>query len=103
MKVISPDLQNTNGVQSKKPSRVADAKKDRSVGGSEAKGRGNSDKIAISGAGAQMKSFSISLKEIPDVRTEKVQSIKSEIESGRYNPPAELIADAMMQSIQRYS
>lgn len=102
MKIISPDIQNTNGVQPKKSSRVGETKKDRSVSGSESKNvrSGGGDTVAISGTGAQMKALRTSLNSIPDIRAEKVQSIKNEIESGRYNPPAELIADAMMQSVQ---
>ena len=102
MKIISPDIQNTNGIQSKKSSRVGETKKDKSLSGSETKNvRSGGDTIAISGTGEQMKSISASLKSLPDIRAEKVESIKNEIESGRYNPPSELIADAMMQSVQR--
>ncbi|EKD42160.1 MAG: hypothetical protein ACD_73C00297G0001 [uncultured bacterium] len=104
MKINSPDLQNTGGIQSKKSSRVADTKKSRPTGGSDSKPVvSGGDRVAISGASQQMKTFRTSLSSIPDVRAEKVESIKSDIESGHYNPPAELIADAMMQSVQKYA
>ncbi len=101
MKVVSPDLQKTDGVHTRRTGKASDSKKGKAESTSQVKQGG--DRVQISSAGEQMKTLRAKLKELPDVRVERVHELKTQIESGSYNPPAEEIADAMLQSLQKYS
>lgn len=103
MKVVSPDLQNADGVHARRTGKASDSKKGKAESSASRVKSGGNDRVQISSAGEQMKTLRARLKELPDIRVERVQELKTQIESGSYNPPAEEIADAMLQSIQKYS
>ena len=56
------------------------------------------DKIEIS---SEAKDFQVAMKafsELPEIREEKVDALKKQVESGTYKPSAKDIASKMMQS-----
>lgn len=58
-----------------------------------------SDQIQIS---SQARSFQVAMKaiqEVPDVRQDKIDSLKNQIESGTYRPSAQDIAKKMMGTV----
>jgi flagellar biosynthesis anti-sigma factor FlgM len=55
-----------------------------------------SDKVQLSQAALETQKAAESSKEMSDVREEKVREIKLEVESGRYNRPAEQVANNML-------
>lgn len=100
MKVINNEV---NGLNSKKTNRSSSAG---SKGKASAKKNGgdssSSDSVSISKTGEQMKGFRTELDKVSDVRAERIESIKSRINSGNYNPPSSEIADAMIKTIMQF-
>jgi len=57
------------------------------------------DEVIISDTARDIKTSMEALKNIPDVREEKVAELKSRIISGNYNIDGELVADAMLKGL----
>jgi len=55
------------------------------------------DTVNISDAAKEIQEVSKQLDDIPDVRTEKVQQLKNEIENGTYKIKSEEIAEKMLR------
>lgn len=55
------------------------------------------DTVNISDAAKEIQEVRKQLDDIPDVRTEKVQQLKNEIENGTYEIKSEEIADKMLR------
>jgi flagellar biosynthesis anti-sigma factor FlgM len=66
----------------------------------EASKEGNQDsnaaKVTVSPSAATLNSIQEDLAKLPDVRIEKVEEIRKEIESGQYLRPADQIASKMI-------
>lgn len=60
-----------------------------------------SDKVEISEEAREYQLAMRALKEVPEVRTEKVETIKQEIQSGQYKPNAEQIADQILKGLTK--
>lgn len=58
----------------------------------------SSDKIEISSLAGNMKAYKAQISAMGDLRSEKIEALKQEIESGQYNPSSEDIADAMIKN-----
>ena len=58
------------------------------------------DKLDLSNRGSEVNTFIDKLKELPDVRQDKVNSLRDQIASGSYNPSSEKIADAILKDEQ---
>lgn len=58
------------------------------------------DKLDLSNRGSEVNNFIDKLKELPDVRQDKVNSLRDQIASGSYNPSSEKIADAILKDEQ---
>ena len=58
------------------------------------------DKLDLSNRGSEVNTFIDKLKELPDVRQDKVNSLREQIASGNYNPSSAEIADAILKDEQ---
>ena len=54
-----------------------------------------SDNADISSFGSLLAHVSSELKNIPEIREDKVAALKSQIDSGSYNPPLDKLANAL--------
>jgi negative regulator of flagellin synthesis FlgM len=57
------------------------------------------DKVDVSGKAREIAEIMGAVKSIPDVRTEKVESIKCQIETGSYTVDPEKVAQRMIDEI----
>ena len=91
----------TNGFDPIQNIRQNDVKQ---TGKSEAQSLGNKkigeDKLEFSGRAAETGKFLDELKNLPDVRQEKVDSLREQIASGNYNPSSDEIAGAILKDEQ---
>ena len=55
------------------------------------------DKLDFSSRASEVGMLVEQLKELPDVRQEKVNSLREQISAGSYNPSGEEIADAILK------
>lgn len=97
MKIQNPLLSDLNNVQKTSGSGESRRKAERRAAG------GGEDRVELSNAGEQLSGLRAALVDASDVRMEKVERIKAEIESGRYHPDAGQIADAMVRDALQYS
>ena len=73
----------------------------KAAGKSETQALGSSntfgtDKLEFSDRVAETGKFLDQLKNLPDVRGEKIESLRQQIANGEYQPTSEAIADAIM-------
>jgi flagellar biosynthesis anti-sigma factor FlgM len=54
------------------------------------------DTVSISSTHQEVQSLKVSLANVPEVRTERVNSLRSQIQQGRYQPSSEKVADAIV-------
>ncbi len=64
--------------------------------GKQETAEGKKDMVAISSPAKDFQSVMQALSAVPDVRTEKVASIKAKIEAGTYNISTELVSEKML-------
>ncbi|MBX7147965.1 flagellar biosynthesis anti-sigma factor FlgM [bacterium] len=100
MKIIPQEI-SPAGVQARKTSKAQGSKTANSQSGEKASA-GEGDSVDISSTGSQLKSLGAQLKQVPDIRTERVQSLKAEVESGQYNPPADQVAQALIDTVRLF-
>ncbi len=62
------------------------------------KGKSNSDKIQLSSFAKELQVAFSELQNITEVRMEKVQQLKKEIEAGTYNPDLKAVAFKLIRS-----
>ena len=60
---------------------------------------GKKDKLMISNMAKDFNVAMDKLKQLPDIRKEKVERIKKQVESGTYNVDGRLIAEKMLENI----
>ena len=58
---------------------------------------GNEDKLQLSNRGSEVGKLVEQVKEMPDMREEKINQLREQITSGNYNPSSEDIADAILK------
>lgn len=56
-----------------------------------------SDKVIFSDRAAEAGKLLENLRDLPDVREAKVESLREQISAGQFNPSAETIADAILK------
>jgi negative regulator of flagellin synthesis FlgM len=56
------------------------------------------DKIELSGEASKISRLVDRIRELPDVREDKVNALKAKIEAGEFNPTSDAIADAILKS-----
>ncbi|MBI3580817.1 MAG: flagellar biosynthesis anti-sigma factor FlgM [Nitrospinae bacterium] len=87
----------TNKVADKKAASTASLNKDSGVTTQGAAAA--SEKIAVSDVGKEIAKIQGQLKKTPDVRADKVKSIKSQINDGSYYVNSDKIASKIMEDI----
>lgn len=58
---------------------------------------GGEDTVSISSAHQEVQSLTASLANVPEVRTDRVNSLRSQIQQGQYQPSSQKVADAIVQ------
>lgn len=58
---------------------------------------GNDDKLEFSNRGTEVGKLVDQVKNMPDMREEKISQLREQISSGTYNPSSEDIADAILK------
>lgn len=66
---------------------------------SESSAASGGEKVAVSNLGKEIARISEQVKASPDIRTEKIQELKSQIEEGSYNVSADDIAGSIINDI----
>ena len=56
------------------------------------------DEMTLSSRADEVLKYKEMAKTIPDMRQDKIETIKKQIESGTYNVPAELVAKSILKS-----
>lgn len=72
-------------------------KSDNSTSAIPAKPTAGEDKLDLSNRASQVGKLVDQLKDLPDVRQEKVDALRGQIISGDYDPTGEQIADAILK------
>ncbi len=94
-------LNNVNDVSSVQSSRQSDLKKtDVKTSVSDSSGTGKvfeNDRLQLSDQASKVGKLVDQIKELPDVRVDKVNDLREQISSGDYNPSSEDIADAILK------
>jgi negative regulator of flagellin synthesis FlgM len=96
VKINSKNTHGSDAIQAAKNSRAekADSKPVSSRG---KKALAAEDKIEFSSKGAEVGKLVDQLKQFPDVRQDRVDSLRQKIQSGEYRPASEEIADAILK------
>ena len=61
--------------------------------------QGKKDVVSISNSGQDYNVAMKALREIPNVRIEKVEELSQQIESGSYNPSGDKVVETMIKNI----
>ena len=61
--------------------------------------QGKKDVVSISNSGQDYNVAMKALREIPNVRMEKVEELSQQIESGKYNPSGDKVVETMIKNI----
>jgi negative regulator of flagellin synthesis FlgM len=57
------------------------------------------DKISLSGQSKEISELKAAIDELPDIRTDKVDSIKKAIDTGNYNIDSKKVAEKILEEI----
>ncbi|MCB9478825.1 MAG: flagellar biosynthesis anti-sigma factor FlgM [Deltaproteobacteria bacterium] len=66
--------------------------------GEKSNGLSSPSKTTISEMGGTLSEIRAELEKVPDVRMDKVEAIRAEIEAGRYERPADEVAEKLLTS-----
>jgi flagellar biosynthesis anti-sigma factor FlgM len=58
------------------------------------------DSISVSGRAAEIGELTNKTLQLPEIREERVEQLRSQVQSGNYRPTAEDIADALLKEAQ---
>jgi negative regulator of flagellin synthesis FlgM len=91
-----PENQNTNrGIQNvQKPAAKEQAEK-----AAPAKQPAPADKVDISGRSREISDLMASVNQLPDVRAQKVQEIKQQVDAGTYTIDPQKVAEKLLKDI----
>jgi len=91
-----PESQGPNlSAQNLQKSSAADQKEK----AAPAKNIGNADRVDISGRSKEVADIMSAINQLPDVRNDKVQAIKQNVDAGTYSVDAGKIASSIIKSI----
>lgn len=96
VKINSKNTHGSDAVQAAKNNRAEKADK-KSISSGGKKASASEDKIEFSSRSAEVGKLVEQLKQFPDVRQDRVDSLKQKIESGEYNPASDEIANAILK------
>jgi flagellar biosynthesis anti-sigma factor FlgM len=104
VKVNTDNLHGKNAVSGVRQTKQERAEKTANTAGSAPAGQvktsPDKDKVELSGKGAEFGKLIDQVKQLPDVRQDRVNEIKQKIAAGNYQPSAEDIADAILKDEQ---
>ncbi|WP_352430657.1 flagellar biosynthesis anti-sigma factor FlgM [Pyrinomonas sp.] len=63
----------------------------------EARTSEGADRVSLSERAARMQQLAARLRDMPDMRQERVAELRELVRSGRYDPPAGMIAEAIIR------
>lgn len=92
MKISKVDDASIQAVQQYQRSEKVQSGSDKAAGANEAP----REKVNLSAAARDIQKLRSVIAELPDIREEKVQDLKSRIETGNYNVSGEQIAEKMV-------
>ena|SRR5437868_12504418 len=95
-KINTNKINDFDPVRASRQSDVRQAGKDESQP-VENKPAVSEDKLQFSNRAAEAGKFLEQLKDLPEVREDKVETLRERISSGEYNPSSEDIADAILK------
>jgi flagellar biosynthesis anti-sigma factor FlgM len=92
------NIDKTNGHAPVRTERHADVKptKDAPVRPASVVTKDNGDQIRVSGKAAEFSKLVSKLKELPDVRMDRVADVRARVQSGSFQPSSGEIADAIL-------
>jgi len=100
---IDPRIQLPDGAQ---PERVKNPGK----GGAQSHAIANTsgvssaageDTVKLSSAHGEVQTLAASLRNVPEIRTERVQALQQRVQSGQYHPDSKKVADAIIKDHSR--
>lgn len=81
-----------------RPERQADVKGSRNEPIRQAlTGKAANDRVDLSGRAAEVGKLVTQIKELPEVRADKVESVRATVASGEFDPAAGDVADAIIR------
>jgi len=96
------DINNTNGInplQQAGKSKVDHADKAKTAA-PRSKPEVSKDQLQFSNTAADVDKFVAQIKELPEIRADKVETIKNQINSGEFNPSNSEIADGILDELR---
>ena len=101
MKISDLDLPKSQEIKPKKAGKSSGASKTDASSKSPSASSGVTDSVSVSEAGKQMRVLKSRYEAIPDeIRTERLAALKNEVDAGSYHPPADQIANAIIDFVQ---
>jgi negative regulator of flagellin synthesis FlgM len=79
-----------------KSSRSSSAQSKGATGASGANPAAGEDTVSISSTHGELQSLTASLANVPEVRTDRVNALQQQVNSGQYQPDSQKIADAIL-------
>lgn len=62
--------------------------------------RASGDSMEISDEARQIHNIAAGMEEVPDIREDRVQELRQQVQSGSYEVDAEQVADSMLEQIE---
>jgi flagellar biosynthesis anti-sigma factor FlgM len=102
---IDPKIQFPNDAQ---PDQVPGTRNAASPTGSTAKGApvsstSDGDTVSLSTTHSEIQSLAANLQNVPEVRTDRVQSLRALVSQGQYQPSSQSVAEAIVREYSRVS
>jgi flagellar biosynthesis anti-sigma factor FlgM len=63
----------------------------------------NEDTVSLSSAHGDVQSLAASLTNVPEVRTDRIDSLRAQVSQGQYQPSSQKVADAIIREYSRVS
>jgi negative regulator of flagellin synthesis FlgM len=94
MKMRITDKVDVGGVNFQKPEKT----KDKASEGASGEVTSKDDQISLSGAAKEISRLQAEVSKLPDVRTDRVDELKSAINSGTYNVKGDAVAGKLLKN-----
>lgn len=92
------DVRKADGLKNpdlKKPELIVSQKKTAESGNIPAGG----DQITLSRGAGEISRLTAAVSDLPDVRTDKVETVRNALESGTYSVRGEMVADKLLKEV----
>ena len=97
MSKINFDKTNNAHIGAAQSARTEKSDSKPAVSGTQKNAPAAGDSMEFSARGAEVGQLVDQIKDLPDTRSERVEQLKAQIESGDYSPSSEDIADAILK------